>query len=417
MGIVKHKEQTWDCVIIGGGVAGLTASIYLARAGKTVLVLEKSKTLGGRGRTTNKMDSYLNLGPHALYSKGKSLEILRELGIEIEGGIVPTKGKVIHKDKIFDIPATPFSLITSPLLNWKAKKELFSFFIKYKKIDTSRIKNIPLRQWLQHKIKDKVARQLILMFSRLSTYSNEPDLLSAGTALNQLQLGNAVYLNNGWQSMIAALEKTATGLGVHFRTSKNVKRVSGSFPQFTLHTNEETIFARNILSTSSPHEIAKMLSEQGNAPKIKECIPAYVACMDLVLSKLPNPKINFAMGLEEPFYYSNHSKIAKLSKRDYQVVHVMKYLDASENTERELEEFMEKVQPGWKEYVVYKRYLPRMKVSNDLVLANQNERPSPTVEQIPGFYIAGDWVGDGMLVEASFQSAKKAALLILENTL
>ncbi|MEH7235159.1 phytoene desaturase family protein [Bacillus sp. JJ1562] len=410
------EEKTWDCVIIGGGVAGLTASIYLARAGKSVLVLEKSKTLGGRGRTTNKMDSYLNLGPHALYSKGKSMEILRELGIEIDGGIVPTKGKIVHKNKIYDIPATPNGLITSPLLNWRAKKELFSFFIKYKKIDTNRIKNIPLRKWLQHNIKDEVAKQLILMLSRLSTYSNEPDLLSAGAALNQLQLGNAIYLNNGWQSMIDVLEKMATQLGVHFRTSKNIKRINGSFPQITVHTNEDTIWARNVLSTSSPHEIAKMLSEHENAPKIKECIPVRVACMDLILSRLPNPKIDFAMGLEEPFYYSNHSKIAKLSKLDYQVVHVMKYVDANVDTERELESFLEKVQPGWEEFVVYKRYLPRMTVSNGLVVA-KNERPSPSVEQIPGLYLAGDWVGDGMLVDASFQSAKRAALLILENTL
>lgn len=56
-----------------------------------------------------------------------------------------------------------------------------------------------------------------------------------------------------------------------------------------------------------------------------------------------------------------------------------------------------------------------MIVSNGLVLA-QSKRPSPKVDQIPGFYIAGDWVGDGMLVDASFQSARKAAQLILENT-
>ncbi|THE12208.1 FAD-dependent oxidoreductase [Bacillus timonensis] len=412
---MQIEEQTWDCVIIGGGIAGLTASIYLAQAGKSVLVLEKSKTLGGRGRTTNKMDSYLNLGPHALYTNGKSIEILNELGIEIDGGIVPTKGKILHNDKIYDLPATAISLLTSPLLSWKAKKELFSFFIKYKTIDTNRIKNIPLHQWLQHKMKNEVARQLILMLSRLATYSNEPERISAGAALKQLQLGNAIYLHYGWQSMINALEKRATEAGVHFQTSKQVKKVNGSFPQFTVHTNDEMITAHHVLSTSTPHEIAKMFSEHERAPEIKECHPVYVSCIDLVLSRLPNPNIDFALSLEDPFYFSNHSRIAKLSERDYHVVHVMKYTIATEDTERELEDFIEKVQPGWKEYVVYKRYLPRMIVSNGLVLA-QSKRPSPKVDQIPGFYIAGDWVGDGMLVDASFQSARKAAQLILENT-
>ena len=34
--------NTFDVAIIGGGLAGLTASIYLAKAGKKVIVLEKS---------------------------------------------------------------------------------------------------------------------------------------------------------------------------------------------------------------------------------------------------------------------------------------------------------------------------------------------------------------------------------------
>ncbi|WP_010677988.1 phytoene desaturase family protein [Bacillus timonensis] len=414
---MQSEEKKWDCIIIGGGIAGLTTSIYLARSGKSVLILEKSKTLGGRGRTTKKMDSYLNLGPHALYSNGKSLEILRELGIEIDGGIVPTKGKIVYKNELYDIPATPISLITSPLLNWKAKKELFTFFSTYKKIDTNKIHQIPLQQWLQHKIKDEVVRHLILMISRLSTYSNEPDLLSAGAALKQLQLGNAIYLNNGWQSMIDSLINVATGLGVQYRTGQNVKSVNGSYPQVTVHTNKEEFHSRTVLSTSSPHETAKMFSMLENNPEmdIKEYIPVRVACLDLILSRLPNPEIHFALGLEEPFYFSNHSNIAKLSDKNYQVIHVMKYINAKDDTERELEGFIEKIQPGWKKFVVYKRYLPRMTVSNSLVLANQNERPSPLVKHLPGVYIAGDWVGDEMLVEASFQSARNAAQLILET--
>ena len=32
--------NTFDVAIIGGGLAGLTASIYLAKAGKKVIVLE-----------------------------------------------------------------------------------------------------------------------------------------------------------------------------------------------------------------------------------------------------------------------------------------------------------------------------------------------------------------------------------------
>ena len=49
--------KKFDVAIVGGGLAGLTASIYLAKAGKKVIVLEKSSQFGGRGMTINKMES------------------------------------------------------------------------------------------------------------------------------------------------------------------------------------------------------------------------------------------------------------------------------------------------------------------------------------------------------------------------
>ena len=69
---IKNSEGAiWDCVIIGGGLAGLTASIFLARAGLSVLLLERSKKLGGRARTEFMEGNYLNLGPTLSIQKEK----------------------------------------------------------------------------------------------------------------------------------------------------------------------------------------------------------------------------------------------------------------------------------------------------------------------------------------------------------
>ena len=65
--------KKFDVAIVGGGLAGLAASIYLAKAGKKVIVLEKSNHLGGRGMTINKNGICMNLGAHALYRGGKRL--------------------------------------------------------------------------------------------------------------------------------------------------------------------------------------------------------------------------------------------------------------------------------------------------------------------------------------------------------
>lgn len=40
-------SRTWDAIVVGAGHNGLTAAAYLARAGRSVLVLERSERLGG----------------------------------------------------------------------------------------------------------------------------------------------------------------------------------------------------------------------------------------------------------------------------------------------------------------------------------------------------------------------------------
>jgi phytoene dehydrogenase-like protein len=103
--------ESSDVIIIGGGLAGLTAAALLARSGKTVTLFEhSSREIGGRARTTEIDGFYFNQGPHALYLTDATDSILKEIGITYTGGIPTGKGYLINGGKKHDI-AGDFSKI------------------------------------------------------------------------------------------------------------------------------------------------------------------------------------------------------------------------------------------------------------------------------------------------------------------
>jgi pyruvate/2-oxoglutarate dehydrogenase complex dihydrolipoamide dehydrogenase (E3) component len=80
---------------------------------------------------------------------------------------------------------------------------------------------------------------------------------------------------------------------------------------------------------------------------------------------------------------------------------------------------MDRLQPGWRKFVIKERFLPNMIVYNALVTAEEGgiyERPDVKIPGLENIYIVGDWVGPlGLLVDTSISSAKRAGEHILRT--
>jgi squalene-associated FAD-dependent desaturase len=76
---MPHTEPV---VIVGGGWAGLSAAVELARHEIPVILLESAKQLGGRARSVNVHGLHLDNGQHMLLGAYEStLDVLRTLGV------------------------------------------------------------------------------------------------------------------------------------------------------------------------------------------------------------------------------------------------------------------------------------------------------------------------------------------------
>lgn len=427
--MTENRNGTqWDVVIIGAGMAGLTASIYLARAGLKVLLLDKAAQAGGRAASTEMASARVNLGAHALYKS--VLPILREVGVTPAGSSPKPPGGFVFRGANGGNMALPLTkLLLGSFLKWQEKTELLRFYSRLGKTDASSLHRVSLQDYLESRISSPRVRSVVLAIVRIATYCNAPGLLSAGAVIEQLKMSQVLYVDGGWQTLVNRLEEQARLAGVSIRSSSPAREILGSYPQMTVALKDGAQLAtRNVISTAGPAETLALLNPSLNpaeAAVYERLVPVRAACLDLVMSGTPEPRTKLVLGADDPWYYSNHSAFAAFSDDPaHSVVHAMKYLPVSKPSdpaedERELEGFLDLIQPGWRRHVVQRRYLPHMLVSHAIPTAGSGGlpgRPGVEVEGRPGLYVAGDWVGrSGMLLNASLSSAKEAAQRIISD--
>jgi phytoene dehydrogenase-like protein len=423
---VVNRLKNYDVAIVGGGISGLTAAVYLAKTGLSVVVFEKGKELGGRAQTINRNGALFNLGGHALYRGGPAEEILQELQINVSGKVPDNKGYAIWSNGLLELPDSLTSMLKTKLLSWSGKMELGKLMMKLRKIEAASIKQMTLREWAENEIKDPMVRHVFYALCRTSTYCIDPDQQAASAVIKQVQLGmkGVLYIDGGWQTIVDKLRIKAEENGVDILTNKTVSSIDCKEMQRIHFTDGEKLEVPNVIVTAGPEQTCKLVrgAEQTMLQEWKEqAQPVYAACLDVALNRLPNPHHNFAIAVDQHILFSNHSRASKLSNNGSAVLQLIKYLGTEKNSnakidKQELEKIMDLMQAGWRENVIAKQFLPQMTVVQDTISIDDKHYFGPSVPELPGFYIAGDGTGHGeMLVDAAFASSKRAAHAIIEK--
>jgi all-trans-retinol 13,14-reductase len=98
------SDNTYNTIIVGGGIAGLTSAAYLSREGQRILLIEKNKECGGLVNSFIRDGFHFDAGVRALENAGIILPMLRELGIELEFVKSPVsvgiENEILHIDNV-----------------------------------------------------------------------------------------------------------------------------------------------------------------------------------------------------------------------------------------------------------------------------------------------------------------------------
>jgi phytoene dehydrogenase-like protein len=399
-------NQKKHYIVAGGGFAGLSAAIELASRGHSVAVYEQSKTLGGRASTHSQQGYSMNIGPHGFYRAGIMKAQFDAWGIAYGGQVPLGKGAtfLIAKGARHRFPGSTAALLRCGAFSIAEKIKLGQILGAISKAQADPGESI--QSWIDREATSTAVRQMVQALVRLSTYSADSGVLDAGAAIRQLQLAikqSVLYIDGGWETLVNGLAAKARSLGATIQTACGVISVAQGTVEIR---GGQRLNADGIVLALPPRSV-----EQLTGQKLPAMIAARAACLDLGLRRLPSKAGTFALGLDEPTYTSVHSQYATgLAPAGGALVQLAMYLSRDASCTREqLEQRADLILPGWRDELVFSRFLPDMTVVHAIPAAGQ---PRPDVDALgmPSVTIAGDWVGpEGMLADTAVASGVRAA--------
>lgn len=256
---MSNLPETNDCLVIGGGIGGLSAAIRLAGAGRRVVLLEKNDHLGGKCDVREIDGFHFDLGPSVLTLPFILDEIFQSVGrnrgdyLEIEP-VEPGCSYFFADGSRFDAPGTFDDFEEAIARDFPKEIEGFRKFrahvtrlwevsgpaFLFHPPGLAALRSIPwgkalraIPDFLPGRMEPRIRRyfrdpRLIQLFSRFATYNGSspyqtPAIFNV-VAYAELAFGSW-RCRGGMYALIRALEKLARELGVEIRTGQEVARI------------------------------------------------------------------------------------------------------------------------------------------------------------------------------------------------
>ncbi|MEP3478264.1 MAG: NAD(P)/FAD-dependent oxidoreductase [Fuerstiella sp.] len=328
-------ESKYDVVVVGSGHNGLVAAAYMAKAGKSVLVLEKNQTLGGATASQQVFPDYDAL--LSRYSYLVSLlpdKIIKDLNLQFEtrrratASFTPWKdtlgrqrGLVLSnvddsrsRDSLFemtghhsawnryqeflDLQASIAKVIWPTMLQPLRSRNCFASRLK-----TEQQRNAwkafvdqPLGQTIEHFADHDALRGLLMTDGKIGvfTHAHDPSLLQNRCFLYHIignETGEWKVPVGGMKSLVDALLQRCRTLGVHFATEAPASNVDVGPRQhsvtFSTDNTEHCVDATHVFVNAGSATFARLFQQSWTPHSEDE---GSVIKMNFLLKRLPKLK-------------------------------------------------------------------------------------------------------------------------------
>lgn len=414
------SERRVDVLVVGAGLAGLTAAAVAAGEHARVAVLDGRRP-GGRATTTRYDDGIaFNEGAHALYRRGEAARVLADLGLRPTGaGPAADRGQLLRHGVTHGLPTGAVGVARTRLLTPRGRAQFARLMTRISRVRPAEVAGLSVAAWFARLGLADDVRALLGFLVRLSTYASDLERLPAEVFVAQQAAASAgvLYLDDGFQQLVDGLAGVATGRGARVADHDAAVSVSATPGGWSVVTASgvEWRAPSVVLAAGGPTAAAGLLGERPDA-WASVGPDATMACLDVAARRPADPPLLF--GVDVPLYLSTHCPPARLAPSGVTVVEVMRYRSTGEAGDpaadrAELEGFLARTGIGAAD-VVRARYLHRMVALHGIPdpATGLRGRPPVAVDAADGLFVAGDWVGpSGWLTDASLASGEAAGLL------